>query len=337
MASKTPTMRDVAELAGVSVQTVSCVVNSTGAISLETRERVWNAIEQLNYKRDPIARIMRTRQSGLIGLLILDITNPVLSITASAVEAAAFAEDYKVILYNVGEDMRRQWEYLAAAAEGLIDGLIIVNAINHVETLAFLESEHITAVLIDCIATTHIPSVAVDNVKAAYIATEHTVELGHRRIAHIAGSSTLLIAQQRQQGYEQALNDHGLSYRHVVVSKRERWNYLAGYETMQELLSSDPLPTAVFAASDEMAIGAYRAIAEAGLRVPDDFSIIGFDDTDVASFVVPALTTIRQPYAEIASKAVSLLLKLIAGKTPATTQIILSPELVIRQSTARLS
>jgi DNA-binding LacI/PurR family transcriptional regulator len=336
VASKTPTMREVAELAGVSVQTVSCVVNSTGSISSETRERVWNVIEQLNYKRDPIARSMRTKQTGLIGLLILDITNPVLSIIASAVEAAAFAEDYTVILYNVGEDMRRQQEYLAAAAEGLIDGLIIVNAINHAETLAFLESENITAVLIDCIATTHIPSVAVDNVRAAYIATEHAIELGHQRIAHIAGSSTLLIAQQRQQGYEQALSDHGLTYRNVVVSKRERWNYLAGYETMQEILNRDPLPTAVFAASDEMAIGAYRAIAEAGRTVPHDFSIIGFDDTDVASFVVPSLTTIRQPYDEIASKAVSLLLKLVAGKTPAATQIILSPELIIRQSTARV-
>jgi DNA-binding LacI/PurR family transcriptional regulator len=226
-------------------------------------------------------------------------------------------------------------EYLSAAAEGLIDGLIIVNAINHAETLAFLEKETVTAVLIDCVATTHIPSVAMDNVKAAYWAAEHAIQLGHQRIAHIAASCTLLIAQQRVWGYEQALSDHSLAYRKVVVSKGERWDYLAGYETMQELLDSDPLPTAVFAASDEMAIGAYRAIAEAGLRVPDDFSIIGFDDIDVAAFVVPALTTIRQPYLEIASKAVSLLLKVIAGRTPRTTQIVLPPELVIRQSTAR--
>jgi DNA-binding LacI/PurR family transcriptional regulator len=336
VAPKAPTMRDVAELAGVSVQTVSCVVNGTGAISPETRERVRNVIRQLNYRRDPIARSMRTKQTGLIGLLVLDITNPVLSVIASAVEASAFTEDYSVVLYNVGEEVCRQWEYLTASAESLIDGLIIVNAIDHTETLAFLAEDHITAVLIDCLAAGDIPSVAVDNIKAAYMATEHAIELGHKRIAHIAGSSTLVMAQQRQQGYEQALLHHDLAYRKVVVSKGERWNYQAGYETMQELLASDPLPTAVFAASDQMAIGAYRAIAEAGLRVPDDFSIIGFDDIDAAAFAVPALTTIRQPFAEIASNAVSLLLKLIAGEQPAVKQVVLSPELIVRQSTARV-
>lgn len=335
VASKTPTMRDVADLAGVSLQTVSCVVNNTGAISAETRQRVWHVIEQINYRRDPIARSMRTRQTGLIGLLVLDITNPVLSVIASAVEAAAFARNYKIVLYNVGEDMSRQWEYLTASAEGLIDGLILVNAINHSETLAFLEKQEIKAVLIDCVATSQMPSVAVDNVKAAYMATEHLIKLDHQRIAHLAGSSTLLIAQQRQQGYEQALNDYRLTYRKVLVSGQEQWNYQAGYETMRNLLASTPLPTAIFAASDEMAIGAYRSATEAGLRVPDDLSIIGFDDIDVAAYVVPALTTIRQPYLEIASSAVSLLLKLVADKPPKATQIFLPPELVVRQSTAR--
>lgn len=336
MAPKTPTMREVAELAGVSVQTVSCVVNNTGAISAETRERVWNAIEQLHYRRDPIARSMRTKQTGLIGLLVLNITNPVLSVIASAVEAAAMADGYRVVLYNVGEDMRRQREYLAAATEGLIDGLIIVNAIDHAETLTFLEKERVAAVLIDCLATTRIPSVAVDNVRAAYLATEHAITLGHRRIAHIAGSATLLIARQRQQGYLQALADYGLAYQKVVVSSNERWNYQAGYAAMQDLLRSNPAPTAVFTASDEMAIGAYRALAEAGLSIPADLSVIGFDDIDVSAFVVPALTTIRQPYVEIASQAVTLLLKRVGGELAEPTQITLPPELVIRQSVAEV-
>lgn len=336
VASKTPTMRDVAELAGVSAQTVSCVVNNTGAISAETRARVWNAIEQLHYRRDPIARSMRTGQTGLIGLLVLNITNPVLSALASAVEAAALAAGSRVVLYNVGEDMGRQREYLGMSADGLIDGLIIVNAIDHAETLTFLEKERVDAVLIDCLANTRIPSVAVDNVRAAYLATEHAIKHGHRRIAHIAGSSTLVIARQRQQGYAQALADYGLSYQKVVVSRGERWNYQAGYEAMQDLLRSGPVPTAVFAASDEMAIGAYRALAEAGLSVPADLSVIGFDDIDVAAFVVPALTTIRQPYVEIATQAVSLLFKRIAGQLAEPTQIILPPELIIRQSVAEV-
>jgi DNA-binding LacI/PurR family transcriptional regulator len=174
----------------------------------------------------------------------------------------------------------------------------------------------------------------VDNVRAAQMATQHMIELGHQRIAHIAGSSTLLIAQQRQQGYKQALVDYGLPYQKVLIAKNSRWDYQSGYELMRELLASRPRPTAVFAASDQMAIGAYRAIAEAGLRVPHDLSVIGFDDIEAAKFTLPALTTIRQPFTEIASKAISLLLELIAGEEPETTQIILSPELIIRQSTA---
>jgi DNA-binding LacI/PurR family transcriptional regulator len=334
MLSKSPTMRDVAELAGVSVQTVSCVINSTGSISEETRRRVWDVIEQLKYRRDPIARSMRTRQTGLIGLMVRDITNPVLSVIASAVEAAAFAEGQKVVLYNVGEREWLEQEYLAASVEGPIDGLIIVNAVDHAETLAFLEKEKTTAVLIDCLPTARVPSVAVDNLKAAYMATEHALELGHQRIAHIAGPSAFLMARQRQQGYEQALIDHGLAYRKVVIPHEPQWNCQAGYDAMWELINSDPRPTAVFAASDEMAIGAYRAIAEASLRIPDDISVIGFDDIAVAAFVVPPLTTIRQPYLEIASDAVSLLLRLIGGEKPKTTQLLLPPELVIRYSTA---
>ena len=336
MADKAATMRDVAQLAGVSIQTVSYVVNGKGVISPKTRERVQDAIDRLNYRRDPIARSMRTKQTRLIGLLVLDITNPVLSVIASAVEATAFEHDYKVILQNIGMEAAREKEYLVESAGSLIDGLIIVNSVDRESTLEFLEAQQITAVLIDCLSSTTIPSVAVDNVQAAYIATRHAIELGHQRIAHIAGSSSLLIAQQRQQGYLQALADHNLAYERIIVSKNERWDYQAGYDTMVELLQDRTLPTAVFAASDQMAIGAYQAIAQAGLKVPEDFSVIGFDDMEAAQFAVPALTTIRQPFTEIALSAVSLLLQLISGDKPETTQIILSPELVVRHSTRRL-
>jgi DNA-binding LacI/PurR family transcriptional regulator len=311
-------MRDVALLAGVSIQTVSYVVNGKGVISPETRKRVQHAIERLNYRRDPIARSMRTRQTRLIGLLVLDITNPVLSVIASAVEATAFEHDYKVILQNTGMEAAREKEYLMESAGSLIDGLIIVNSVDRESTLEFLEAQQITAVLIDCLSSTTIPSVAVDNVKSAYIATNHAIELGHQRIAHITGSSSLLMARQRQQGYLEALADHNLAYERIIVSGNERWDYQAGYDSMAELLQDQPLPTAIFAASDQMAIGAYQGIAQAGLKVPDDF------------------TTVRQPFTEIASNAVSLLLQLISGEKPEQTQLILPPELVVRQSTRRV-
>lgn len=336
MHTKAPTMKDVAELAGVSVQTVSCVVNGTGTISPKTQARVLKAIKQLRYRRDPIARSMRTRQTRLVGLLVLDITNPVLSVIASAVEAAAHTEDYKVILYNVSMNPRRERECLETSAEGLVDGLIIVNTVDPANTLTFLQEEAISAVLIDCQTAPDIPCVAVDNVQAAYMAASHAIERGHRRIAHITGSSTLLMAHQREQGYLQALDDHDLAYRRVLVSPDSRWDYRAGYSTTQQLLRGSDLPTAIFAASDQMAIGACRAISEAGLKVPDDISVIGFDDIEAAAFATPPLTTIRQPFVEIARTAFNLLMQVLSGEHLETTQIVLPPELIVRQSVKEL-
>ena len=237
---------------------------------------------------------------------------------------------------NVGEDVEREREYLAASVDGLLDGLIIVNARNRDETLAFLEKENITTVLIDTLATATTPSVTVDNVQAAYMIVSHLIDLGHQRIAHIAGPATLLVSQLREQGYQKALAERNLPYRKTIHSKSREWVYQVGYEAMQELLRSNPRPTAIFASSDQMAIGAYRAITEAGLAVPEDFSVVGFDDIDIAAFVVPALTTIRQPFSKLASRAVSLLFQFLAGEEPEITQIILPPQLIVRQSTKEL-
>lgn len=336
MAAKTPTMKDVARLAGVSVQTVSCVVNGTGSISTRTRQRVLRAIDELNYRPDPIARSMRTRQTRLIGLLVLDITNPVHSVIAEAVESAAHANGYKVILYNVSNSPERERESLEAVAEGLVDGLVIVNSVDRERTLRFLAEEEILSVLIDCQSDFTVPTVMVDNVQAGYVATEHLIRLGHRRIAHISGSAPMIISQQRLEGYRRALADHGLTYERVVYLMKASWDwdFGSGYRAMRELLEGDPRPTAVFAASDQMAIGAYRAIVEAGLRIPQDISVVGFDDIEAAAYATPPLTTIRQPFTDMAASAVATLLRLMDGQRAEETLHILPFELVVRGSTA---
>jgi DNA-binding LacI/PurR family transcriptional regulator len=337
MSGKPPTMRDVAEMAGVSVQTVSCVVNGTGSISTPTRRRVLKAINTLNYRRDSLARSMRTRQTNIIGLMVLDIINPVLSILASAVENAANAHGYRVMLHNTGMKANREWESLEASVQGLVDGLIIVNMVEKASILRFLEEERIHAVVIDCLPNANVPSVRVDNTMAAYIATEHAIGLGHRQIAHVTGSSQLSLAEERIEGYLKALSAYGLSYQRLIISETERWDYSSGYAAMRDLLQDAPVPTAVFFASDQMAIGAYRAIIEAGLRVPDDISIIGFDDIEAASFSVPSLTTIRQPFTQMASSAFDLLLDLISGNEVGSPQLVLPPELIVRGSTAEVA
>ncbi len=336
MAAKTPTMKDVARLAGVSVQTVSCVVNGTGSISARTRQRVLHAIGELNYRPDPIARSMRTRQTCLIGLLVLDITNPVHAVIAEAVESAAHASGYKVVLYNVSNSPERERESLEAVAEGLVDGLVIVNSVDRERTLHFLAEERIQSVLIDCESDSAVPTVMVDNFRAAYVATEHLIRLGHKRIAHISGSAPMVISQQRLQGYRRALADHGLTYERVVYLLKAcwDWDYAAGYRAMRELLADDPCPTAVFAASDQMAIGTYRAIAEAGLRIPQDISVVGFDDIEAAAYAAPPLTTIRQPFTDMAARAVAALLRLMDGQRVDEVLHVLPFELVVRGSTA---
>lgn len=333
MRNSTPTMRDVANHAGVSVQTVSCVINETGNISDETRSRVQRSIEALNYKRNAIARSMRTRRTRMIALLVMDITNPVLSAIASTVEAAAYARNYTVLLYNTGLDPAREQDYVDSIGDRRADGVIMVNAIGREHALQLVKNR-IPTVIIDSVTDSPLPTVSVDNFRGAYLATEHLISLGHRRIAHIAGSPRLEVARQREAGYFAALADHNLGYQQSMPSDRVQWGYEHGYTAMRDLLQHDPRPTAVFAASDDLAIGAYRALAEAGLRVPEDMSVVGFDNTEAAAYTTPPLTTIHQPFAELGERAFLLLLGILENENATPANVVLPPELVARGSTA---
>ena len=336
MSKKPVTMREVAQQAGVSIQTVSAVMNDKDGISLPTRNRVLNVIQQLNYKRDPIARSMRTGQVGLIGLMVQDITNPVLSILASDVEVNVSNEEFNVVLYNASEDVNREQAYLELVTNRLIDGLIVVNAVNQALAVETLENADIPTVFIDSISTPTVSSVKTDEIYGAYLATTHLIQCGHMRIAHISGIPSTEITHLRIQGYRRALSEYGISYEKIVSPTSRHWNYQGGYTCIQQLLEEDEKPTAVFSAGDELAIGAYRALYERGLSIPQDMSIVGFDDIEASAFAAPPLTTIRQPFAEIATTAVKLLFEIINGQQTEAVQIMLQPELIVRESTANL-
>lgn len=336
MSNKPATMRDVADKAGVSIQTVSAVVNNKDGISQPTRNRVLEIIKELNYRRDPIARSMRTGQIGLIGLLVQDIANPVLSNIASNVEANVSDENFNVVLYNANSDVYRERAYLELAANRLIDGLIVVNAVDQAYSVTTLEEASIPTVFIDSLATTTISSISTDDLQGAYIATKYLIEQGHRQIAHISGAPGLEITKRRAAGYQQALADYDLEFQMIVSPDSMHWDYRSGYNTMNYILDKNYEPTAVFVAGDEMAIGAYRALYDRGLSIPEDMSIVGFDDIEASTFATPPLTTIQQPFAKIASKAVSLLFDIIKDQQTETIQIMLQPELIVRQSTARI-
>lgn len=334
MGRSAATMRDVALKAGVSIQTVSCVVNGTGNISDETRYRVHQAIEALHYKRNPIARSMRTRQTRLIALLVADITNPVLSIIASAIEAAAFDQDYNVLLYNAGKNSSREALYLDQIEDRRADGIVVINALDRARTLPRL-ADYIPAVIIDVIQNEAVPSVSVDNQKGAYLATNHLIDLGHRRIALIGVAPSTEVTRQRLAGYLEATGDAKLSYQKWRISDSVDWTYGEGYKAMRwflELKQPDR-PTAVFAASDQLAMGAFRAIEEAGLRIPHDISVVGFDNIEAASYTTPPLTTVHQPFEELGTRALDQLLTLLEGKPLDQAQVLLPPNLIIREST----
>lgn len=334
---KAPTMKDVARAADVSLQTVSTVVNDKPGVTEETRQRVLAAVATLGYRPYSIARSLRTRRTRTIALVISDIANPSFATMASAAEVHAHAKGYSLMLYNTHDDVEREASYIAIAGERWVDGVLFVAAEDRLDGLAALDSAGIPSVAIDRIPQGYTgPSVTIDNVAAGQLAAEHLLELGHTHFAHISGPLYLRLSRDRQEGFRHRIEASGVAPGPIAAAEGD-WTCAAGYAAMQSILAQGPPPSGVFAANDRMAIGAMAAMAAAGLHVPNDVSIIGLDDIEVSAYQLPALTTIQQSFAELATAALHLLLDLLADNPPAGTQIVMQPHLIVRQSTRSLT
>jgi len=331
---KRPTMRDVAVAVGVSIQTISAVINDKPDITPQTRQRVMDAIQQLGYRPDRVARGLRTGKSHTLALIVSDIANPSFSTIASTAEDYAQARGYYLTVHNTHDDPLREAKYVQTAAERGIDGVILVSAEDRMDSSIVLKDADIPFVAIDRIPEGYTGlSVTLDNMKAGRLATQHLLDLGHTRIAHISGPLRLRLARERLAGLEATLQEYGLSLQAEWLCEGN-WYCQEGYKAMQNMLRSSPLPTAVFAANDRMAIGAIQAIYEAGLRVPEDISVIGLDDIEVSAYHIPALTTIRQPFSLLATQAIQILLDVIEGNQPEVSANLIEPILIERASTA---
>jgi LacI family transcriptional regulator len=331
---KPPTMKAVASLAGVSIQTVSAVVNVKPGITPETRARVQEAIQALGYHPYSVARSLRTGQTHTLALMVPDIANPAFSTLASAVEDYAHSSSYSVIVYNTHDDTRREASYVQAITQRWIDGVLFVSTGDHTSGLEALQIAGIPVVAIDRIPETyHGAWVGLDNLRAGQMAVDHLLDLGHTRLAHIGGPAHLQLARERELGFRRAVEAHGLAP--VMVVSTQSWACESGYRVMRQILAGGQRPTGVFAASDRVAIGAMLAVHEAGLNVPADISIVGLDDIEVAAFQNPPLTTIRQSFARLGTLAVEILLATLEGRPLEQKQIMLEPTLVARASTAR--
>jgi LacI family transcriptional regulator len=328
------TMRDVARLAGVSVQTVSVVVNDKAVVSPATRDRILEAIDELGYRPMAVARSLRTGATRTIGLMVADITNPFFARMADAVEDHAHQSGYNVILYNTHSDPERERTYLHIAAQRWVDGMLFVTTTDTLRGLRELQDVGIPTVAIDRIPTGYDgPSVILDNTRTGTLVADHLLELGHERMAHICGPLDLRLSLERLESFQATILARGLEPLPHAVGDAA-WSCESGYRAMRQLLERDPIPTGVFASNDRLAIGAMHAVTEAGLRIPDEVSFVGVDDIELAPYQCPPLTTVRQSLTDVATLATKILLDLVQGREPERTQVVFEPELIVRRSTA---
>lgn len=327
-------MRDVAERAGLSVSTVSHVINNTRAVSDDSRQRVRSAMEDLGYKPNALARSLRRRKTNTLGMIVPDSANPFFAEVARAIEDASFAHNYSVILCNSEGNLEKQEAYTNVLIENRVAGILFVAAGISTELVNDLEQRRVPLVVVD----REVPGVEVDTVMTNHgqggcLATQHLIDLGHRRIACIAGNSEVSPSAERVTGYRRSLEDNSLAYDKCLVVKGD-FQYESGYEATTQLLALEDPPSAIFACNDLMAVGCISAARQLGLRVPDELSVVGFDDVRLASFTNPTLTTIAQPIAEIGALATKMLLeRLLDLDTPPRIER-LPTVLHVRRSTA---
>jgi len=328
---------DVARKAGVSVMTVSRVVNGSSRVRKDTRERVLKAIREMSYYPNAAARTLHHNRTNVVEVTIPHrdyfSSSEYFSELIFSMESVARQRQYNVIFnpYDPAGDV----DYANLYRQRKVDGLLIVALSMSRRQVKELLEEHIPFVLVNS-RRDDLPLsyVDVDNQRGAALAVEHLIGLGHARIATITGGPHTINALHRLQGYRAALGRAGLPARKQWILPGN-WSEESGYEALKKLLGQGDMPTAVFCANDLMAVGAMRAAADNGVDVPGDISIIGFDDIRLASFVNPRLTTVRQPIAQTGREAARVLLKKLAEPRSKAEKIVLLPELVVRASCAK--
>jgi len=327
------TIREVAETAGVSYATVSHVINKTRLVSPETRERVLAAMDALEYRPNALARSLRQGKTNTIGLVLPDSANPFFAEISRSIEDEAFKKGYSVFLCNTELDTQRELFYVDVLSKKQVDGIIFVAAGDQADSLDFLLRQNMPVVMIDRdLPNVEVDAVLTDHQLGGFLATHHLIELGHTCIACIAGPSTITPSAERMTGYQQALEQSGLSYNeHLII--RGDYHAQSGMEITHAILKMNPRPTAIFALNDLMALGALRAAAEAGYSIPRDLAVVGYDDLELARFTNPPLTTIAQPKKEIGAQAVNLLVDRMSHWSRPPSRLVLAPQLIIRRST----
>ena len=331
------TIEEVARRAGVSVGTVSNVLNNKPFVSPETRRKVEQAILELNYSPNAIARSLRRGRTRSLALIVLDVSNPFYPEVIQGVEHTAREYGYHVILFDLAYSVRRERRFIQRLRELRLDGVLLTAGPQWDEVL--LRQLDLPIVLLDRdIHESSLPTVGIDNAAAVAQGIRYLVQMGHRRIGYLSEPLEIPSVRRRLEGYRQALEEAGIPFSNeiIFISKELRTDKLeSGYLLMQRVLQElRELPTAFFATSDSIAIGAMQALKEHGLRIPEDISILGFDDIVMTRFVDPPLTTIAQPKVEMGHQAVRLLIERIERPERPPVKVMLETALIERKSVA---
>lgn len=326
-------LKDVARDAGVSVTTVSHVVNGTRRVAPATMARVQRAIAELGYRPDSIARALKSNRSHTLGMIVTAANNPFFAEIIRGVEDRCFANGYSLVLCNTDDADAKQLTYLQTLRDKRVDGLIVMTAHSGSDFLAALARQPLPTVLMDADPSgAHDIAVVNDDSRlGARLAIEHLLSRGLRDIALLTGPDSHPRSRERLAGAREALGEAGIALppSHIVAT-----NLLAdgGHRAMQALLRSGSCPQALFAFNDLVAIGAMRAAREHGLALPDDLSVVGYDDIELGRYFSPALTTVHQPIYELGDMAVTQLIERLEHRRPLQRTLQLAPRLVVRES-----
>jgi LacI family transcriptional regulator len=330
-------LKDVAKHAGVGLGTASRVLNNHPSVTEETRKIVLEAIKELNYQPNAIARSLKIKTTSTIGVIIPDITSAYFPDIVRGIEDVANDKEYNIMLFNTDLDSDKEKVALNMLHEKKVDGLIFISNTICSETRDKFLDMDIPVVLIATKDDENLfPSITIDNEGAAYEAVNFLSSLGHKSISMISGHfDDPNSGVPRIKGYKKALSANNISLEHNYIYEGD-FTYKSGYESMQKLLNLKNRPTAVFVASDIMAIGASRAALESGLKIPEDISIFGFDGVEAAEFFYPAVSTIEQPRYTMGAEGMRLLLKLMNKEAIEEINIVMKHKLINRESCKRL-
>lgn len=327
------TIRDVARLARVSISTVSRVQSGAASVKPETKERVLQALRQLDYQPDDVARSMVMKRTHTIGVVIPDITNPFFPSVIKGIEDLARKRGYSTILCNTDESPEEEQKAIRMLRQKRVDGLVITTADENGKQIRKAVADGLPVVLVDRKAEgCDLDVVLIDNVLGAYQAARHLILQGHKKIGVIAGPQSVTPGRERLKGFQTALREYGVQFEERYT-KIGDFREESGYALGRQLLESPKPPTAIFSCNNLMTIGLLKAILERGLRIGTDIAVVGFDDIEIATMLNPPITVVARPMYKMGTLACDLLMERIEGTGPADGRsVILIPELVVRGS-----